>query len=190
MLHRAVLCHDPDAARKRREKAQKSARVECWAEPAGTAAMAGRDLPPAQVLAADKHAAAARALKAARAEGTLEQLRARVFLALLSGRPLYTLLPGQDQDDGQPGPALASPPAATMRTARAVPAQTARTPILPAAATTTAAATTAAATQTMTAPAMTAPAAMAGAPGGQDPARSTAGRAPACRAAGRDSRPG
>ena len=109
MLHRAVLALDPDAARKRREKAQRDARVECWTEPAGTWSLAGRDLPPAAVLAADQHIdTAARDLKNAGADGTLEQLRARVFLALLTSRPLYTLLPGQDntlpgQDDGLPG---------------------------------------------------------------------------------------
>jgi len=71
-------------------------------EPAGTWSLAGRDMPPAEVLAADKHVdAAARDLKAAGAEGTLEQLRARAVPRLLSGRPLYTLLPGQD--DGLPG---------------------------------------------------------------------------------------
>ena len=65
-LHREVLAFDPQAARKRREKAEKDARVECWAEPSGTWSMAGRDLPPAGVLAADQHLDAdARALKAA-----------------------------------------------------------------------------------------------------------------------------
>ena len=110
VLHRAVLALDPDAARKRREKAQRDARVECWTEPAGTWSLAGRDLPPAAVLAADQHIdTAARDLKNAGADGTLEQLRAAVFLALLTSRPLYTLLPGQDntlpgQDDGpRPG---------------------------------------------------------------------------------------
>jgi len=99
VLHRAVLALDPDAARKRREKAQQDARVECWTEPAGTWSLAGRDMPPADVLAADKHIdTAARDLKAAGAESTLEQLRAQVFLALLTSRPLYTLLPGQDND--------------------------------------------------------------------------------------------
>ena len=97
VLHRAVLALDPDAARKRREKAQRDARVECWTEPAGTWSLAGRDLPPAAVLAADQHIdTAARDLKNAGADGTLEQLRARVFLALLTSQPLYTLLPGQD----------------------------------------------------------------------------------------------
>jgi len=63
--------------------------------------MAGRDMPPAAVLAADQHIdGLARQLKAAGAPGTLEQLRARVFLALLTSQPLYTLLPGHDT----PGP--------------------------------------------------------------------------------------
>jgi hypothetical protein len=105
VLHRAVLHLDPGAARKRREKAQKNARVECWTEPSGTWSLAGRDLPPADVLAADKHIdARARELKAAGTDGSLDQLRARVFAALLSGRPLYTLLPGQDDTPGDESP--------------------------------------------------------------------------------------
>src|SRR6266536_981835 len=67
------------------------------------AALAGRDLPPADVLAADKHIdALARELKKAGTGGTLEQLRARVFIALLTSQPLYTLLPGNGDQDGSP----------------------------------------------------------------------------------------
>jgi hypothetical protein len=110
VLRRAVLAHDPEAARRRRERAQQDARVETWAESRGTAALAGRDLPPAAVLAADAHIdGLARQLKAAGAPGTLEQLRAKVFLALLTSQPLYTLLPGNDNGwdwnkDSQGGP--------------------------------------------------------------------------------------
>jgi hypothetical protein len=106
VLRRAVLALDPGAARKRREKAQQDARVECWPELHGTAALAGRDLPPAEALAADQNIdARARALKDAGAPGTLAQLRSRVFLTLLAGRPLYTLLPGHDISPGTgPGP--------------------------------------------------------------------------------------
>ncbi|MGD0684480.1 MAG: HNH endonuclease signature motif containing protein, partial [Streptosporangiaceae bacterium] len=97
LLRRTVLALDPDAATRRREKAQKKARVECWADSSGTWSLAGRDLPPAEVLAADQSIdAAARDLKAAGAEGTLDYLRSRVFLARLSGQPLWALLPGQD----------------------------------------------------------------------------------------------
>jgi hypothetical protein len=103
VLHRAVLAHDPEAAARRRTKAQKDARVESWPENRGTAALAGRDLPPAEVLAADKHIdALARELKKAGTGGTLEQLRARVFIALLTSQPLYTLLPGNGDQDGSP----------------------------------------------------------------------------------------
>ena len=103
VLRRLVLAHDPDAARKKRKRAEKDARVETWAENAGTAALAGRDLPPADVLAADQHIDYyARQLKKAGAPGSLEQLRARVFIALLTSQPLYSLLPGSQggQDNG------------------------------------------------------------------------------------------
>ena len=70
---RAVLAADPDAARRRKDEALAEARVERWDEHAGTAALAGRDLPPAEVLAADHHLTArAEELKAAGAAGTLE----------------------------------------------------------------------------------------------------------------------
>jgi hypothetical protein len=91
---RAVLAHDPQAAARRREKAQKDARVECWAEPSGTGSIAGRDLNLAGVIAADQHLdAAARWLQRHGAAGTIDQLRAQVFVARLSGQPLDTLLP-------------------------------------------------------------------------------------------------
>ncbi len=64
-VRRAVLAIDADAAIKRRAKAEKSARVETWTETTGTSALAGRDLPPAHVIAADRHLdALARWLKA------------------------------------------------------------------------------------------------------------------------------
>ena len=113
-LRRAVLGHDPTAARKRRERAQKDARVETWSELAGTAALAGRDLPPAEVLAADKQLTAdASALKAAGADGSLQYLRARVYLARLAGQPLHTLLPappGPHTPGGPDGPGEAGDP--------------------------------------------------------------------------------
>ncbi len=53
-INRAVMEVAPDKARKRREEAAKQARVERWAEASGNAGLAGRELPPAQVLAADQ----------------------------------------------------------------------------------------------------------------------------------------
>ena len=108
---RAVLAADPRAARRRQEQAQREARVERWDEHAGTAALAGRDLPPAAVIAADQHISAlARGLRAAGLAGTADQLRAQVFLALLSGVSATSLLPpGQHR----PGPAASNSGAAT-----------------------------------------------------------------------------
>ncbi len=104
---RAVLAADPRAARKRQEQAQREARVERWDEHAGTAALAGRDLPPAAVIAADQHISAlARGLRAAGLAGTADQVRAGVFLALLSGVPASSLLPtGQQHSDSADLPA-------------------------------------------------------------------------------------
>jgi hypothetical protein len=101
-VKRAVLKADPAAASKRREAAQRNARVEVWHEPSGTATLAGRDLPPVQVLAADQRITAlARRLKATGRGGTLDQLRAQVYTALLLGHPV--------DDPTTPAP----PPAAT-----------------------------------------------------------------------------
>lgn len=86
---RAVIAADPAAALRRKQEAQREARVERWGEHAGTAALAGRDLPPAEVLAADQNLTAlACQLKAAGVEATMDQLRARAYLALLAGQPV------------------------------------------------------------------------------------------------------
>jgi hypothetical protein len=91
---RAVIAADPGAARQRREEAAREARVERWTEPAGTAALAGRDLPPAGVLAADQHVSElAAGLRAAGVAGTMDQLRAQVFVTLLTGQPVSALVP-------------------------------------------------------------------------------------------------
>ena len=92
-VRRQVIAADPAAARRRKEQAEKQARVERWAEDAGTAALAGRDLPPAGVLAADAHLTAwAKRLKAAGLGGNLDQLRAQAYLALLNGQSPAILL--------------------------------------------------------------------------------------------------
>ena len=117
---RAVLSADPRAARKRKERALQDSRVERWDEHGGTAALAGRDLPPASVLAADQNLSAlARQLKSAGAPGTMDQLRAQVYLALLTGSSVGSLIPagpgtasGMSPDDtprGFPGLADDSP---------------------------------------------------------------------------------
>jgi hypothetical protein len=74
-------------ARARREAAAKDARVQRWAEDSGNAALMGRELPPAEVLAADQRITArAHELRTAGLEGSMDELRARAYLDLLLGQ--------------------------------------------------------------------------------------------------------
>jgi hypothetical protein len=103
---------DPDAARRRKEKALGNARVDAWAEPDGTAALAGRDLPPAQVIAADKSLDAdAQWLRDHGADGRWDQLRALAYIGRLNRQPLETLLP---EPPATPGPAASTSQAAAL----------------------------------------------------------------------------
>jgi hypothetical protein len=77
----------PDKARKRREQARQEARVERWGEESGNAGLAGRELPPADVLAADQRISWwARQLKKAGLDGDMNQLRAQALVDILLGR--------------------------------------------------------------------------------------------------------
>jgi hypothetical protein len=105
---RAIMAVDPQAALRRREKAQKEARVEAWTEDSGTAALAGRDLPPADVIAAGKRLDAdAQWLGNHGVEGSWDQLRAMAYTARLNGIPLESLVPadpaGSDVDAASAG---------------------------------------------------------------------------------------
>jgi len=75
--------------------------VERWAEDSGNAGLAGRELPPAEVLAADQRVTAwAKELRRAGLDGDMDQLRARAYLDILLGidsRPLG------GSPDGTPG---------------------------------------------------------------------------------------
>ncbi len=89
-----IMDYDPEALVRRRKEAEKDARVETWTEAAGTGALAGRDLPPAAVLAADQRLTAdARWLKSHGVDGTMDQLRAMALTARLTGQSLDSLLP-------------------------------------------------------------------------------------------------
>jgi len=100
-IARAVMEVAPDKARKRREVATKFARVERWAEDSGNAALAGRELPPDEVLAIDDRITAwARELKNAGLDGGTDEIRARAYLDLLLG---------QDSRPGASRPAAAQP---------------------------------------------------------------------------------
>ena len=101
-IARAVMEVAPDKARKRREQAARDARVQRWAEDSGNAALMGRELPPAEVLAADQRITAwAQELKKAGLDGDMDVLRARAYLDLLldtDSRPATPADP--DAEDG------------------------------------------------------------------------------------------
>ena len=103
-IARAVVEAAPTKAKKRRETAARFARVERWAEDSGNAALAGRELPPDEVLAADERITAwAQQLRNAGLEGGLDELRARALLDLLLGRD------SRPRPDGSPQPAGSQP---------------------------------------------------------------------------------
>ena len=87
-LNRALLAADPAAAERRRQREEKYARIEQTPEPGGvTATLGGRYLPVTATVAAwNRISALARQLKGAGAEGSLDELRVQVYLALLTGR--------------------------------------------------------------------------------------------------------
>jgi len=115
-LARAILAVDPEAAARRREEALKDPRVRRWREDAGTAALAGFGLPPADVLAADQRLTGrAHALRDAGLPGTLEELRARAYLDALLGTdstpvPPPSPAPETGPPPSTPGPGPGSPP--------------------------------------------------------------------------------
>jgi hypothetical protein len=85
-IARAVMEIAPKKAKKRREEAAEKTRVERWMEGSGNAGLAGRELPTAQVLAADQRVTAwAKELRAAGLDGDLDVLRAKAYLDILLG---------------------------------------------------------------------------------------------------------
>jgi hypothetical protein len=107
-ISRAVMEVAPGKAKQRREHEAKRTRVERWAEGSGNAGLAGRELPPAQVLAADQRVTAwAKELRKAGVEGGMDALRARAFLDILLGmdsRPLGSRTDGTSEPQA-PAPA-------------------------------------------------------------------------------------
>ena len=87
-LNRALLAADPAAAERRRQREEKYARIEQTPEPGGvTATLGGRYLPVTATVAAwNRISALARQLKGAGADGSLDELRVQVYLALLTGQ--------------------------------------------------------------------------------------------------------
>jgi hypothetical protein len=115
-LRRAVLAADPDAARRRQKHGREDTRVEVWDEPSGNNALAGRELRPADAIAADAQLSAdAQWLRRHGAPGTLAELRAAAFIARLSGRDLASLLPSSSDDTAGADQAAATADAAPAR---------------------------------------------------------------------------
>ncbi len=109
-LRQAVLAADPEAAVRRRRQARADADVQSWDEQSGNAALAGRELPPAQVIAAMARIdALAHWLHDHGAAGTIGQLRAAAYTALLEGRAVDSLLPGLTADSEPSQPATDQP---------------------------------------------------------------------------------
>jgi hypothetical protein len=119
--NRLVLRLDPDAVRKRKEKARGEARVRSFREDSGNAGITGREMPAVEVLASMQHVEArAQELREAGVPGTWEELKVRATLDLLqerdsrlvSSEPPVTGSDGPGSDAGDPdgsGPADSGP---------------------------------------------------------------------------------
>ena len=101
-ITRAVLEIAPDKAVKRREEARRDARVQRWLEDSGNAALMGRELPPADVLAADQRITWwAKQLKKAGLDGDMDQLRALAYMDIMLGRDSRPAVPPAADRDGR-----------------------------------------------------------------------------------------
>lgn len=103
-VRRAVIAADPDGADRRRERAERHARVSLYADDDHTATMAATGLPAVRAAAAfARITAMARALKAAGNPGGLDYLRTYVMLGLLLGTlPPIAPAPGAPPDAPPP----------------------------------------------------------------------------------------
>ena len=96
-IARAVIEVNPGAARQRREAAAKDKRVEVITEQSGNCQLAGRELPPAAVLAANENLTArARELRAAGVPGGMDELRALAYLEAFGAWTRWTASAGHD----------------------------------------------------------------------------------------------
>ena len=103
-LRRAVIAADPEGAERRREEAERRAKVSLYADDEGTATLAGQSLPGTRAAAAMARInALARALKASGAGDGIDLLRAQVFTGLLLGT-LPFIPPAEDGPSDCPPP--------------------------------------------------------------------------------------
>ena len=113
-LRRAVISADPAGAERRREAAERQAKVVLYPEAEGTASLAGYSLNGIGATAAmARITALAQALKASGAGGGIDLLRAQVYLGLLLGTLPHIPPPPDTTPDQEPpdtGPPDAGPP--------------------------------------------------------------------------------
>jgi hypothetical protein len=109
-LRRAVIAADPQAAERRREEAERRAKVSLYGDEDCTATLTGSGLPVVQAAAAmARITAMARAVKASGAGGGINLHRAHVFIGLLLGT-LPFIPPAEDAPPDIPPPADDSGP--------------------------------------------------------------------------------
>jgi Domain of unknown function (DUF222) len=107
-LRRAVITADPRGAERRRQEAERRAKVMLYPGAEGTASLVGYSLPGVSATAAmARISALARALKASGAGGGIDLLRAQVLVGLILGTLPYP--PGDGPPDPEP-PADGPPP--------------------------------------------------------------------------------
>src|ERR1700691_1529812 len=101
---RAVITVNPEAARKRREKAAKDKRVELVPEASGNCQLAGRELPAAAALTAIENVTIrARELRRGGVPGGMDELRALAYLEKLGAvNPLDTIPAPESGSESSP----------------------------------------------------------------------------------------
>jgi hypothetical protein len=112
-LRRAVIAADPAGADRRRQEAERHAKVGFYPDQDDTASLAGHKLPGTRAAAAmNRITALAWALKAAGAPGGIDLLRSQVFMGLLLGTlPVIPPAPGSPPDEPpSDGPPPDEPP--------------------------------------------------------------------------------
>ena len=98
-----MIIADPEGAERRREAAERRAKVILYPDAEGTASLTGQNLPGVRAAAAfARITALARALKASGIDGGIDLLRSKVLLGLLLGTLPYIPPPpdGPPDTDG------------------------------------------------------------------------------------------
>jgi hypothetical protein len=103
-VSRAVIVVNPEAAIRRREESARERRVEVRREESGNAALAGRELPPAAVLAASQALTArAKELRRAGIKGGMDELRVQAYLEKLGVLDPFSSAQADAGPGGSPG---------------------------------------------------------------------------------------